>query len=703
MRVGIVAVVALAVGLAVGYLLGAARETAAPARSETAARATGDLRRELPPRADTPVPPGPRETPIGNVERGNGTISGRVLRPDGVAVAGVVIRATPVAEPGHPDGGIEDEARRFARDLERRRAGIAEATTDGEGTYSIHGLGGGAYDVTGKLAGLRVAPVRKAAAVRAGATVDFTAEPVGKVSFDVRMPDGTEAPDATIRITAPRPAALSWTRDDPDLLLPTGALRCVAEHGDGDYVSEEASLEVREGAPDSPPVRLQLREVTGIRGTLLFGRDFPFSWAAVGAVAFTADEPPDASSLADRDWDEKHRAWTGASDGFRYRLLDLPQGRYMVVVFVDQAVVASRVVDVGPGVLACDFRIDAIDPSLYVVVRVLDPAGKPLPDVTFGTGYRTERQSSSSSGETFPVRPDGSYLIFHHAHSGAEGGTYSVRATSERYGTKKVEYKRDDTKEIVIRFDDPATVDLTIRGFTPGPQGDALRAALEAEGSTEAPSGSPDALGRVTLGPVPPGDYRLVLRTRTGDWRSFHVASQDVTLVAGKNTFVMPMPRLFTLVVTDPERKPGTLVLGPGGGAEYSPDVDDAGRAVYPALPEGTYGIRRTGDQSGEMRVTLPGPFEVTFRPQPYSALRVVLIGADNAWTKAGFLDGDLIVAIDGKELKDRDDLDPAEATFRASEVTTLTILRAGERLELRAHGKELGHAPFGRLVWSSR
>lgn len=76
----------------------------------------------------------------------------------------------------------------------------------------------------------------------------------------------------------------------------------------------------------------------------------------------------------------------------------------------------------------------------------------------------------------------------------------------------------------------------------------------------------------------------------------------------------------------------------------------------------------------------------------------------ENAWANAGFLDGDLIVAVDGNELDSPEELRTAEAALRAADKATISIVRASGRATLSVNPKELFADDLGAwLEWSIR
>jgi hypothetical protein len=185
--------------------------------------------------------------------------------------------------------------------------------------------------------------------------------------------------------------------------------------------------------------------------------------------------------------------------------------------------------------------------------------------------------------------------------------------------------------------------------------------------------------------------------------------TRRVTLAAGRNALSVPMPRLQTVVVSDPDGKPGqSFALRPESGASWSrarAKLDGDRRAVFAALPEGRYQLRReSGPSDGAMRVAVPGPAEIVFRPTPYNAMRVFVTDPDGAWARAGLADGDLIVAIDGNELESLVELETTLAATRPKDAATFGVLRGAARLELRVSPKELfGGGGGGRIEWATR
>jgi S1-C subfamily serine protease len=105
------------------------------------------------------------------------------------------------------------------------------------------------------------------------------------------------------------------------------------------------------------------------------------------------------------------------------------------------------------------------------------------------------------------------------------------------------------------------------------------------------------------------------------------------------------------------------------------------------------------------MRITLPGPAEVVYKPQPHDAMRVMVSDPEDPLAIAGFEDADVIVAIDGKQWESAEELEAACEALPAKETATLSLLRCGVAMQLRIKPKELfgEYGVAGRFLWALR
>ena len=89
------------------------------------------------------------------------------------------------------------------------------------------------------------------------------------------------------------------------------------------------------------------------------------------------------------------------------------------------------------------------------------------------------------------------------------------------------------------------------------------------------------------------------------------------------------------------------------------------------------------------MTVVLPGPAEIVWRGQEQNALRVVVTKADGWFAKVGFVDGDLVIGVDGTEFRNTAQMKAFFATIATKETVTLNLLRGGRRVDLTLGSKE--------------
>jgi S1-C subfamily serine protease len=83
------------------------------------------------------------------------------------------------------------------------------------------------------------------------------------------------------------------------------------------------------------------------------------------------------------------------------------------------------------------------------------------------------------------------------------------------------------------------------------------------------------------------------------------------------------------------------------------------------------------------MHVSVPAGGPIPWAPIAVNALRVVLQDESGQLAAAGFLDGDLVVAIEGKEIGSFLDLQLLQAAARVSKNLTLSVQRGAQKVNL--------------------
>jgi len=200
---------------------------------------------------------------------------------------------------------------------------------------------------------------------------------------------------------------------------------------------------------------------------------------------------------------------------------------------------------------------------------------------------------------------------------------------------------------------------------------------------------APDADGRAVLGPVGAGEYELVLSVGTGRYQTRAVLRKPVSLSAGENAVRVAMPRLHELVVAGKEGEEFFLTQQESDNRFYeSATCGEDGKARFEKLPAGKYMLQKVGEL-GPMDVTVPCG-EVVFKPTEYNALRVTVTNADGALAEAGFRDGDLVIALDGKEFRDTRQMQLLFAASIAKDEVAMTVVRGGRRVEITVNMREM-------------
>jgi hypothetical protein len=281
--------------------------------------------------------------------------------------------------------------------------------------------------------------------------------------------------------------------------------------------------------------------------------------------------------------------------------------------------------------------------------------------------------------------------VFHHDHSYGEGGTYEIEFGTKKFGKKSVSYKRGEKREFEIRFREPATLAVTVRGFAGSEHADKIELGLvrrEGEGDTK--KTAPDAEGRAVLGPVESGDYDVVLFVRCGRHQSIGAVKKPVSLPAGESEATLAIPPLHELVIAGNKGEQYHITADEnfGGWFYESRTCGDDGRATFGPLPAGRYTLRADG-KPGDMTVSVPCG-EVTYRASEYNALKVSIQDPDGALAKAGLQDGDLVVAVNGTEFKGAAQMQLLFAGAMGRGDAKLTLVRGSRTVELTINLKDV-------------
>ena len=698
--------IALAAGLGVGYLLG----SNTPATAERTERQDQPVYEPPPVERDadrprTKLTEALDDMPAPQFPVGKGRITGTVKTDDGKPLRGVLVRATPRWRgSGRPywqwlgaprEDSLEETVRRTVERYHRNRGTRRDAVTAADGSYTIEGLvGSEKYNVQAYLENYKLAAQsgHQAYEVAPGAKIDFVAKPIARLHVDVVMPDGSRPERANLHFRGKnRSEAAQWTPEYPTVGVASGTYALTATlDSDSDYTAEPTEIEVSHDKPN-PPVTIHMRSQPGIRATVKLPEGATVQYLQVYAIKMRPDEPPPLDRLRDGK-----RSHLGRGS---YTFKGLAPGRYLVAVALgSETVLDSRTVDVTDHMVRCDFDIREFNPADFISVRVSGPDGKPVPGVNFGTAFRTKSGSSSGGGQSIALKDR--YLVPHHKGDHPDG-THYVTARSEKYGLKEIAYSREKTRELEIRFGEPAK--LTVTGYAGGAEGKLAVRLARKDAQRHSPYREEKmvpANGTLILGPTEAGEYELRLYVQVNRYSRLRVSTTPIALRAGDNTATIAVPRLYALTIVVPDGR-GQVQIGPDPRRDewfhaYQ-ELGKTGRVTFTNLVAGRYKVTNGGE---EMVIDLRATQTVTFEPQDTNAMRVSITDPNGAFAAAGLVHGDLIIGVDGTEFKN-----PRHMMIMimagGKEPITLNILRGGRRIELTVDVKSLRGG--GRLDSTTR
>jgi hypothetical protein len=650
--------------------------------------------------------------------------------------------AAPRLPPGSPPPrkDVAREVQEFEKRLVREQAGLREAVTDSSGAYALSGLTAKSYALEAWLVGYRIVQVggNLWAPITVGSRCDFKAVPLRSVSVSVLLPDGTAPGKAAIEW---KPAgggdegSADWSPADPGIEVEPGTYEFTARavpsgesppmgrwsHGSFLFASarsgnaEDDSLyrsdpqTVTIGSGESQALAFRLEGRPGILVKVVYGSSEHPRTVRIAALRIDGGASADPSRLLG-EGRVKARWLDGTAEG---AIAGLDPGTYLVgATFRGGQIGPTATVAVGAGLVTQELRVPDAGPRDWVTVWVRAPDGTPIRDATIECGCR----GSEGNGEQkldIKAEADGSYRVEHYekdapsfSSSWSFGGNdlgpgaraYFVRATSERYGTEEATYDPVKDLEVIVQLIAPAILRATIPGYAASP--DRGRAILTLEAKDEGGGGRGsdqdaqiDAAGTAKFPPVKPGRYEVVLRLARSEgrnelqsarWNGAEVARIPLTLAPGETSVTVPLQTLADLTVTFEGDAPDLKRVGADGVPRHLRGNRGEGgehESVFKDLAAGRYLL---ADRAGEMWVDVPASGPIAFRPNPFNAYFLEV--TDKGYVRdLGLKTGDLVVAIDGVEFKDKKGMDAALAGAMTRESAKITIQRDGVRFDVTA------------------
>lgn len=684
-----------------------------------------------------------RRAPSREAPAGDRTIDGLVSGPDGLPIAGALVRATrvgdrvreavPVAQQDAPPPArtLEEKLRRTIADHYAVGGEIVTTTTGADGRYRFERLRDGRYSVEAWCDRCKLfsAEGQTLTEVLPDATLDWIGRRIASVAVEVLLPDGTRAPQARItfrrRGTNDEVAALGWLAAQPQLSHEPGdfELRATLGHPDmgpawPDYLASSwTKAKLVEGA-EPAAVTLSLAPQACLRGTVLLSTGGQPRQLTVRAKQLESGESTDPERLRTLDSGEGTQRQARVANG-AFHFLEIPQGRWLVIVqrYWGSNVLAHALVEVGAGTTRTELQVPELDRADCIELTVLDPDGGRVP--TAELEWRIQRGSDGFDSDdcTAESRGPGVWWLPLEATRGIgfdlrEAWPVDTRlyllASNGEYGTTVTELF-STTRSVELRFGPPALLEVTVPGYVGSDHEGRVQLSLSKVGTGITAAGNnahgapSKEEGIARLGPVEAGTYQLTLwlnGQRRRGWNQVEAGSLQVTLAPGENRVSLPVATLHALTLRVPAGSEGGLQLESsvkGSNRRIWAPIDaktNPPTALFEGVPAGDYRINwSSGPSPGFMYFSIPNCGAlVDWSPLPVNALRVTVTDPRGELAQVGFADGDRITAIDGKAVAGNAELQIFWTLARAQRQLALTVERDGEELRLEVDGKRLAN-----------
>ncbi|MCA8961090.1 MAG: hypothetical protein KDC38_11285, partial [Planctomycetes bacterium] len=613
---------------------------------------------------------------------GPGTITGHVLTIDGAPVAGAEVSARysseiPGVETKSPTAvDLETYARQSLELYQYRRAAERKAITDSEGRFTIEGLIDGKFWISGEAEGWVVRGESASISASPGDTVELVAVPAGWIRITVRGVDDAVPTVATVRVDATQTRTFTWTPDREPLLVEAGSLVVSASTATSTCTPQPVDV----AAKETVDVTLSLFPRLGVRGYVTLPNGRPLRQGRV-KLATTA-LAPSAESLNTRSPGIQD-AWVDDAGGFDLEV-DAPGTYALGAGYSWNSIDVYQTIEVRDGVVAVALELP--EPEDAIVVTARGPSGERVEDLSVGLEFESENSSWSGSAPVID-RGDGTFWALPRgAGRGIEESadtkvTLTVR--SERFGSQVVELAPDQ-REVEVVFVEPARLDVRLDGYGGHSAQGLISVTLKDAAGHEGPSMMPDSEGVARFDAVTPGELTAVLRVKTTSdrWSTTEIGSQAVSVTEGENETTIVLPPLYRLAVVFGElgaRTHASLRGADGNMTQRWGEIDSATKTiVFDQTPAGRYTIEVGGGLGGQMTVDVLGDSTVDFVEDQVNALRVSVRDDAGKLAQAGFRDGDMIVALDGKPFRSSAELRLAVSGLMAQKEVTATVQRGG-------------------------
>ncbi len=676
-----------------------------PVRSEPASQAFATWMRQF--ADELPIP-------------GEGRITGHVRLKDGTPLQGATIKAKPrkaTQPPWDADAPLEDYLERVARTQHFSRKGESSAVTNAEGAYEIGSLGDYQFTVSAEAEGYQCNAVNPQLAYRVlpGAEMDFEAVPVCKVIMDIRMPDGSqpEAVSAKAYTSTHNYSTLKWSREKPDASIQPGKYELRVTSGDKEeYASDPVALDISDGDPPLE-LKINLRIQPGITCQLKYPAGMDQSAGMYRGyndtrIHLVADPPSDPPADSGYGYDGQG-LWSGAA-----KFPGLKPGRYRLIAASTGKLVAWK--DVTLTDEPVDVTLEVPEPKAeeYFVLRIYGPEGELVRDAQIYHYANVNRGQFYGNSGSVLRRPDGSYWLLKSEGGGSDKEWhYQVTIQTPKYGKTVVKHPGNATNDLEVRMEKPAYVTVLMPGATTHPDKARIRpnltlvqpgmsiGGIESASSGRSVSGLSEEKER--FGPLAPGKYRFSYQLSTGDNAYYYngggssIAQWDFEVAAGADiTQTCPVPAIYklTLLVEDTKKVSNMSLRRADGTATrtlYGGGVQE--RTVFEGLTAGEWIVSAGG---GEMRVQITRDTEVALELKPHDCLRIYGLREGGAIERLGLRNGDLLIRVDQQEFEKIHDLRNQAQQSYSKDSTVWAVIRNGTELNVPLNGKAILDAQKG-------
>ncbi len=656
-------------------------------------------------------------TTLGDLDQ---EIVGELSDPEGNPLSGVRIVASAYDLPNSLkrldptevalDSYLEREAMRF----EARQRLEREAVTDEAGNFTFSQLFEGRYLIQSQTDQLYIKP----SYARAGATLKLIAVPGAAIEIELTERGARFQEPVTVILSVFQPEEsvasspksrrvliksnfreskmrsdqirIGWDSTKRRHIVPLDRNRLSVT---GDF--EAGPIEIELNPTGVTRVEAEIMRATKLTGRVLYADRTPLRRGWVWLLPASGDIPT-PEKLVDHPEVKRESANRGRTFEFRA----LKPGKYWIGFGSDHQK-PDRVEPIElVGLLHRDFFLEreVRDPTL--VIEVSSPEQKRLELQFVNLQLLTTPPQWESPEIEFGADRQNLIFVssdFERALSKA-GANTDLKLTYGVTGYGNGEWQgAANTRSIEIELEAPGYVDVTIEDSAVAPAARPLltvnaRLANSNFGNTN----QFENTDKVRIGPLNPGEYliELGMKLKAQHYSEIGIVTERFQVVSGDNSVELIAPPIFPVEITFPEKFAGTsfnLKRDEKEASGLHDSIPPEAIVRFPGLPAGRYQLQlMTGMGVELMSFEVIGPTQFEFEAQAVNALEVSIYDDKGTAFQLGFRDGDLVVAIDGVEFENMNELQTQFAMAMSKEEITLGIDRRGRRVSIKIKPKEL-------------